>query len=243
MVFVQNVKRKIRQLLSTKSAVTAYDLLASTYDHQQGNLLMELDSLLVQDFLGKTDLKGRTVLDIGCGTGRHWGLLAASGAEKIIGADSSEKMLEVLRGKFPGAETFMARGSKIGQLEDQSADAIISTLTLGYIKDLKSALEEWDRLLKKGGEIILTEYHPAVLQLGGGRSFKYKKSVIHVKNYIHNMETIRMLARQLHWQETGFDEKKIDETVKAYYASQNALDTYERFKGTALIYGLKFRKT
>jgi len=242
MILLDKIKTKIKNLLYTKHPVAAYNLLAATYDKQKGNLLMELDEQLLDKMLSRADLKGKSVVDLGCGTGRHWNKLFDHGVQKVIGVDSSKKMLEVLLGKFPTAETHLAIGSKMKEVKDLSADTIVSNLTIGYIKDIETAFREWHRILKKGGEIIITEYHPAVLQMGGGRTFKHNNKTIAVVNFVHTLGKVRALAAQMNWKETGFSEKSIDESLRDYYADQNALTTYEKFKGTKLIYGLHFTK-
>ena len=40
------------------------------------------------------DLQGKKLLDLGCGTGGHLQLYLERGADKVIGTDLSEKMLE-----------------------------------------------------------------------------------------------------------------------------------------------------
>ncbi len=242
MNFLRRLKNAVKKRLITKNPVRAYNLLASTYDHQKGNLLMELDEALLNELLQTVDLKGKTVIDLGCGTGRHWKKLNEHSVQKLIGVDSSEKMLEILKTKYPSAETYLSVGSKVKNLNDQSADILISTLTIGYIKDIESAFQEWDRLLTEKGQVIITEYHPALLQMGGGRSFKYKEKVIAVENYIHTIDKLRTLAEKNKWQEIQFVEKKIDESLENYYAQQNAQSTYEKYKGTGIIYGLHFKK-
>lgn len=52
------------------SPAVAYDLWASTYDDQPGNLIMDIDEEVFNSFLNTINLSGKTVVD-GCGTGRH----------------------------------------------------------------------------------------------------------------------------------------------------------------------------
>ena len=57
------------------------------------NNLFEIPALLSMI----PDLKGKSVLDLGCGFGEHCKLFVDYGAEKVIGIDISSKMLEVAR--------------------------------------------------------------------------------------------------------------------------------------------------
>ncbi|HVN61982.1 MAG TPA: class I SAM-dependent methyltransferase, partial [Gaiellaceae bacterium] len=57
----------------------------------------ELFALLVAE----GDLRGRRVLDVGCGTGRLAGALAERESCKVWGVDPSAEMLEVARSRVP----------------------------------------------------------------------------------------------------------------------------------------------
>lgn len=242
MNFLKRIRGLIKNVLITKDPVSAYNLLAPVYDHQKENLLMALDEALLQEFLKSLDLDGKIVLDLGCGTGRHWEKFNKHSVKKIIGADSSIKMLEILKTKYPDAETCLSAGSKIKQLQDSSLDVLISTLTIGYIKHIESAFEEWDRLLKENGEVLIIDYHPALLQKGGTRSFEFKNKIIDIKNYIHTIDKLRVFAKKQNWREIQFIEKKIDESLEPYYAQRHAQKAFEKYKGTGILYGLLFRK-
>ena len=57
------------------------------------NNLFEIPAL----FSMMPDLTGKRVLDLGCGFGEHCMQCIRQGAEKVVGIDISEKMLEVAR--------------------------------------------------------------------------------------------------------------------------------------------------
>ncbi|HYM94228.1 MAG TPA: hypothetical protein VET23_08820, partial [Chitinophagaceae bacterium] len=76
----------------------------------------------------------------------------------------------------------------------------------------------------------------------GKRTFKDHGKVITVKNYIHPVEKLRAIAKQLYWEELRFTEREIDERVKRYYEDQNALAIFEKFKGTSVIYAIHLKK-
>ena len=58
-----------------------------------------LNDLLMQPAMEETlpDLKGKTVLDIGCGYGHNCLEFINKGAKKVVGTDISEKMLAVAK--------------------------------------------------------------------------------------------------------------------------------------------------
>ncbi len=230
-------------LKKEKSPAVAYDLWASGYDDQPGNLMMDLDEEIFGSFLEDMNLTGKIVMDVGCGTGRHWEKILDKNPQKIIGYDVSVEMLKRLQEKYPMAVTHLLTGEHLHGTENSSCDIIVSTLTIAHIENPDQALSEWDRVLKPGGEIIITDYHPELLAKGGKRTFKYRNKTIAIQNFIHPIEKIKALARQLGWNEIRFAEEKIDEAVKEYYENQYALSLYEKFKGTAVIYGIHFKKS
>lgn len=226
-----------------KNPAAAYDLWASAYDNQLGNLMIDLDEEIFSSLLQDIELKGKIIADIGCGTGRHWKKIFDKDPQKLIGFDVSVEMLKQLQNKYPEAETHLLADNLLHSLKNNSCDVLVSTLTIAHIENLETALEEWNRVLKPGGDIVITDYHPELLAKGGKRTFKHQKKVISIQNYIHSIENVKTLARQLHWNEVRFTGKRIDEAVKGYYENQNALALYEKFKDTAVIYGIHFKKS
>src|SRR4030095_3074097 len=65
----------------------------------EDNPLIALETAWIARLLG--DVRGLTVADVGCGTGRHAIAMAAAGA-RVVGIDLSPGMLAKLRAK-PGA--------------------------------------------------------------------------------------------------------------------------------------------
>ena len=76
----------------------SYDAWASTYDADR-NRTRDLDGEVTRKVLG--ELAFRTVVEIGCGTGKNTDFLAAR-AERILALDFSPRMLGVAREKVVG---------------------------------------------------------------------------------------------------------------------------------------------
>jgi ubiquinone/menaquinone biosynthesis C-methylase UbiE len=220
----------------------AYDVWADAYDNQPGNLMLDLDEEVFSELLAWIDLTGKPVVDIGCGTGRHWKKMMEAPGVRLAGYDVSSGMLSKLKEKLPASETHLLLNDRLNATADQSADLVISTLTVAHIQDLQGALKEWNRVLRPGGDIIITDYHPAALAKGGKRTFRHEGRTWAVKNYIHSLETIRTYARQLGWKEIRFIERIIDDSVKGYYERQNALSIFEEYMDIPIIYGIQLTK-
>lgn len=218
----------------------AYNIWAQYYDSQQGNLMLDLDEELFSSLIKNVSTEGKVIADVGCGTGRHWAKLYDKKPLRLIGYDVSDGMLNILKEKFPNAETHKLVTNSLNELKDNTCDLLISTLALAHIKDMKDALIEWKRVLKPGGSILITDYHPEALAKGGNRTFMHNGKQVSVINYIHPLKELFAVAEQLHFEISHPTERKIDDSMKHYYEKQDAVHVFERFKGTPIIYGVIF---
>lgn len=221
----------------------AYDLWAQKYDAQPDNLMLALDEDLFSKLLKHVDITNKIVIDVGCGTGRHWPKILKNDPAKLIGYDVSDGMLQKLKAKFPLATVYKLTDNKLINNPIDSADLVISTLTVAHIDDLKNALAAWNRVLKVGGNIIITDYHPAALGKGAKRTFSYHDKTISIKNNVYNIDTISQIAQELKWEVVLIEERVIDDSVKSFYEKQSALSLFESYKGTPIIYGILLKKT
>ena len=220
----------------------AYNLWSEQYDQQPDNLMLYLDGLIVKQLLESELIKNKVTLDYGCGTGRHWNNLYKFGPEKLIGVDISKGMLDVLKQKFPEAYVYQINNNTLSDIADHSIDTIISTLTIAHIQDLQEIFRTWDRLLKPGGDLVITDFHPDLLKNGGQRVFTKSGKIIKIRNYVHSLQSIEHLANNYQFTINRKIEKYIDETVKPFYEKQNALHVYEKYVGYPVIYGIHLKK-
>jgi len=233
-----------KQLFGTKETEPekAYDLWAANYDGQPDNLMLALDEGVFSALLDEIEVKDKILVDVGCGTGRHWKKIIDRRPKKITGFDVSEKMLSMLRQKFPQTETHHLINNKLNGLVDNSCDIIISTLTIAHIENIEEVLKEWVRVLKPGGDIIITDYHPTALANGADRTFNHNNKKVAIINYTHPIEKIKIIIAGLHLKVLKTIEKNIDIAVKPYYEKHNALAVFEKWKNTPIIYGLRLKK-
>jgi ubiquinone/menaquinone biosynthesis C-methylase UbiE len=235
--------RPVQANLNTTEPEPAYDLWSSQYDHQEGNLMLALDEKLFGEMISGIFLKGLRIVDVGCGTGRQWQALLDRSPASLIGYDVSKGMLAQLRRKFPDARTYQLMDQRLVLEENESADLIISTLALAHMDRLETLFGEWSRVLKPGGEIVLTDYHPAALEKGGDRTFQHQHKLMAVRSNIHPIALTRQITARLGFTELRFVEWAINDSMKSYYEKNNALVVFEKFRGTPIIYGIHLKKS
>lgn len=110
------------------------------------------------------DLKGKTILDFGCGTGIFTFLLEKYYPLKIIGLDLSEEMLKIAKNKAKEkrslAQFINGDASRLDEYFDNQFDFIFSSTTTHYLSDLKNLFVNLNKLLKDNGTCILSIIHP-----------------------------------------------------------------------------------
>ena len=111
------------------------------------------------------DVKGRKILDAGCGAGPIFADLRDRGAQ-MSGFDFSATMVELARKRL-GADADL-RVADISQplpYEDRAFDDVISALVLHYLEDWTGPLAELHRILRPGGRLILAVNHPILYKV------------------------------------------------------------------------------
>lgn len=152
---------------------------SDSYDALYADKDYEAECDLVEKIFRRTDRPVRSLLDLGCGTGRHSVEFARRGYE-VVGVDLSEAMLERARRRAvdvaPGSATFL-RGDIQTIGLDRRFDAVLSMFAVvGYqISDaaVRATLANVRRHLEPGGVFVFDVwYGPAVIAVGPSERVK-----------------------------------------------------------------------
>ncbi len=96
-----------------------------------------------------------TILDLGCGTGRYSGALAARFGAWVIGVEPSQKMLaEAIRKTAVGVSLIRGNAESL-PLADESVDLVFISMVFHHFKDRAAAAQECRRVLRPGGRLCL----------------------------------------------------------------------------------------
>jgi SAM-dependent methyltransferase len=106
------------------------------------------------------DVKGLTVLDLGCGAGELSRRIKALGARKVIGVDISANMLELARKEVPPGVTFQQKAMEEVDFERDTFDLVVSSLAFHYIADLQNMFQKIHGFLKPSGMLLFSMEHP-----------------------------------------------------------------------------------
>ncbi|HAG43317.1 MAG TPA: SAM-dependent methyltransferase [Clostridium sp.] len=110
--------------------------------------------------LSITNVKDKPVADLGCGTG-FVSLALANEAGMIFSVDSSRNMLKELSTTISkkGYKNVYPIKSSLDNLAlfDESLNTVFINMALHHIKDVKKAIEEMYRVLKKDGVVVISD--------------------------------------------------------------------------------------
>jgi ubiquinone/menaquinone biosynthesis C-methylase UbiE len=107
------------------------------------------------------DLRGRRVLDLGCGFGWFCRWARQQGAAQVLGIDISERMLARSRGATPDpAITYTKADMENLELQPNSFDVVYSSLALHYVNNLTGLMAQAYRSLVPGGVLVFSVEHP-----------------------------------------------------------------------------------
>jgi len=134
-----------------------FDARAATYDalRPSGRAWWRLFEVLVE----QGDLRGRKVLDVGCGTGKLLAALVERAHARAWGVDSSEEMLGVARACLPAGV-----GLKLGRAEalpfrDGWFERVTMSLVV-HLVDRPRAFADARRVLGDDGRIAIATFAP-----------------------------------------------------------------------------------
>ena len=144
-------------------AQAAYDALADAYaeriDTKAHNAFYERPATLSL----LPSVKGKRILDAGCGPGIYAEWLVNNGAE-VLAIDANEKMVHHARERLGNKARVIQADleQRLDFLPDLSFDIVISPLVMDYIRDWQMLLGEFYRILANPGYLIFSIEHPYV---------------------------------------------------------------------------------
>jgi malonyl-CoA O-methyltransferase len=192
-----------------------YDRWAAIYDADP-NPLVALEEPLIDRLLG--DMGGLSVLDVGCGTGRHAVRLAAAGAA-VTAIDFSEGMLEQARRK-PGAAGITFRVHDLAAplpFPAGSFDRVVCGLVLDHIADLGVLFREMLRVCRPAGFVVVSGFHPAMALRGVQARFRDPDSGQEIRpaSCAHQFSDYVMAATRAGFALDHLSEHAVDEALAA----------------------------
>jgi GrpB-like predicted nucleotidyltransferase (UPF0157 family) len=182
------------------------------------------------------NLADMRVLDAGCGPGVYSEWLLDHGAE-VTGVDCSEAMIKLAKERTKGRGAFYVADltEPIDMLSDSEFDMVVCPLALDYIHDWVPTLEEFNRVLKDHGRLLLSCGHPCSSRGSGnlGNYFAIRKveetggagfsKRFSMPRFHHSLSSIFSLLVG-----SGFAVDRVVEPEPTQYLKETDADLYRR---------------
>lgn len=168
---------------ATSRVHAAYETWAECYPPAPHNPLMRIEQQMMSEQL--PDTRNMRALDLACGSGRYTNLLTAAGA-CVVATDFSRAMLR--RVSVP--KLVLAEMTRL-PFRDSSFDLVVSGLAIGHANDLVACMKEIARVLRPGGTLLYSDFHPSAAKAGLRRSGNVKGSTCEVPKDGYELEEHR----------------------------------------------------
>lgn len=151
--------------MQTAGVATAYDRWAPIYDLVFGNVF----ATGRREAIEVAERAGRRILEVGVGTGISLPLYSPS--SELHGVDISDAMLDKAKERVERLGLANVREIKRMDAEalryaDEAFDVVVAQYVITAVPDPEKALDEFVRVVRPGGEIVITT------RVGAGRGFR-----------------------------------------------------------------------
>ena len=172
------------------------------------------------------NLKGRVVLDIGCGMGDFAFYCCTQGAKKVTGIDLSSNMIQAANERYKDQKLiFQTIGLEDLIIEEDTIDFISSSLALHYMDHFGEVIKKISSALKEGGVLLFSIEHPFAMANKG------------VKDRVYDEEGNLLHFVLDHYHEEGLRTQNwLVDHVMMYHR------TFSTIMNTLIEYGLKIER-
>jgi ubiquinone/menaquinone biosynthesis C-methylase UbiE len=186
------------------SIATSYNIWSNSYD-TNSNKTRDLDFVATTTVLQNVPFK--TVLEMGCGTGKNT-LWLLEKAEHVFAFDFSEGMLSKARSKITASNVTFIQADIIQpwQIENNFADLVTFNLVLEHVQHLEIVLQEAYEKLKPGGKVFICELHPFKQYTGSKARFETEMGLEILETYTHHISEYLDIAFQQSFRLLSFKE-------------------------------------
>ena len=153
--------RKVNKRSTKEDILQAYEKLAEKYNERiedkPHNAFYDRPNTL--KLIGNA--KGKHILDAACGPGKYAEILLYGGA-KVVGFDMSPKMVTYAQNRNNLPENFFVHDltQPLEMFQAEQFDIVLCALALHYVEDWNPAIQEFYRVLKKDGHVVISIEHP-----------------------------------------------------------------------------------
>ena len=185
-------------------------------------------------------IKNKSVIDIGCGSGRFSSALARLGAKNVVGVDINKQGLELARNLVKQQKVnnikFINHDILNLPFDDESFDFVFSKGVLHHTGNLNKGLDEYSRVLKKGGSGYLYLYASGGIYWNSRKKMRDVMKMIPMEFAIKVLNSIGMPSRRTIFVDSWYvpiEEYIESKYIEDYFSNKN-FQSVTRLKSSRL---------
>jgi malonyl-CoA O-methyltransferase len=218
----------------TAATRAAYARWAPLYPPTAHNPLMRAEQRAMVEHW--PPVAGKRALDLACGTGRYSQLLAEAGAAQVVAMDFCVPMLRQVSAGARVCGSMMQL-----PFAGQTFDVVISGLALGHAANIHPWMAEVTRVLKSGGTMLYSDFHPEAARVGLPRSFKDQNGdVCTVPHRGYDVASQREAALAAGLEVEVVQEVRVGFELQELFPNSDAF--YRRWNGLPIVLIVRARK-
>jgi len=188
---------------------------AGTYDSGL-NPLLALEQRCLLPLL--PPIEKQRVLDLACGTGRWFDLLATREASRLVGVDSSMEMLSVATGKRSCGSRLVRADISCLPFPADHFDFAICSFAIGHISDVGLFARECRRVLNRKASLWISDVHPEAHKAGWRTGFRDEIGRVEIKTVIHTTEELVTAFHEAGFESSDFVQFAFGSEEKAIFS-------------------------
>jgi len=175
------------------------------------------------------------LLDVGCGLARR---LQGTTATNAVGVDLVPRMLQHATVQVPCA----AADVRALPFADASFDMVWCRLVIGHLAELDVAYAELTRVCRRGGTVLVTDFHSAAVAAGHRRTFTDESGSTHeIEHFVHTPEAHAAAARRAGLALAAREDGAVSPPIRSFYEDAGRLHRYEEQLGLPLVLACVYR--
>ena len=214
--------------------LAAYERWAPLYPPIAHNPLMRAEQQSMLRYWPKMD--GHRALDLACGSGRYSQLLAETGAAQVVSVDVCVPMLM----QVPVGTRVCASMMQL-PFAPGTFDVVVSGLAVGHAPAIHPWMVEAVSVLRTGGILLYSDFHPDAARAGLTRSFKDSDGLTcSVPHRQFSVASQLDAAKAAGLQVEAMHEVRVGMDLRESFAGSD--DFYQRWDGLPIILIIRARK-
>jgi malonyl-CoA O-methyltransferase len=189
-----------------------------------------------------TSLDGQVFLDLSCGVGR-WLSHARAQSAIAFGTDLCQEMLTAARKKPSLSGRLALADTSRLPFRNACADVALCALSLGHITPVESAITELARIVHPGGDLIITDFHPAALGHGWKRTFRSNGELYEVETHPYTTDHLLEYAEQNGLVLQELLEPCFDEPEREIFRAAGKPDLFEQVRSIPAVLLARWKRS